>query len=112
MYRTNKVQGTSISLNNSSEGESIEQKMERVVNNNEPIKDGAPIVYTERREGVQPGYNIRTDRFEVAIDAMDKVSGTHRAKREERQKTVIEEYNKKQKGENSAEPKSTQGTSE
>ena len=27
-------------------------------------------------------YDIRTDRFEIAIDAMDKVSGSARAQRE------------------------------
>ena len=40
----------------------------------EPITDGAPIIYTPFKEGVKPEYNIRTDRWEVAIEAMDKVS--------------------------------------
>lgn len=84
MYKRNKPKQTTLRVNNSKEGETIEMKMERVINNKEPIKDGAPIVYTERKEGVLPGYNIRTDRFDVAIDAMDKVSKTHIAKREER----------------------------
>ena len=33
-----------------------------------------------------PEYNVKTDRFEVAVVAMDKVTKTHLAKREERHK--------------------------
>lgn len=72
---------TSFNVNNSVEGESIEDKIERVLNNNEPIADGAPIIYTDRRDGVLPAYDIRTDRFEIAIDAMNKVSASQLAKR-------------------------------
>jgi hypothetical protein len=71
-------------INQGTEGEMIENKVERVVNNKEPIKDGAPIIFTPRQEGVKPAYNIRTDRFEVAIDAMDKVSKSYKARREEK----------------------------
>lgn len=75
---------TSIELNNSVEGETIEGRIERLMNNNEPIGDEAPVTFTERKEGVRPEYNIRTDRFEVAIDAMDKVAQSKRTDREER----------------------------
>jgi hypothetical protein len=72
---------TGFNVNNSVEGETIEEKIERVLNNNEPIADGAPIIYTDRRDGVVPAYDIRTDRFEIAIDAMNKVSASQLAKR-------------------------------
>jgi len=39
------------------EGETIEQKLVRIMNNKEPIKDGAPLIYTERKDGVQAGSN-------------------------------------------------------
>ena len=65
---------SSLRINNSVEGETIEMKMRRITDNKEPIKDGSPLVYTERKDGVLPAYDIRTDRFEIAIDAMDKVS--------------------------------------
>lgn len=55
------------------EAETIEEKINRIVNNKEPITDGAPIIYTERKQGVLPEYDIRTDRWEIAIEAMDKV---------------------------------------
>lgn len=70
------------------EGETIEQKIRRITNNNDPIKDGAPLVYTERKDGVKPEYDIRTDRFDIALDAMDKVSRTNIAKREARMNIV------------------------
>ena len=64
------------------EGEPIEHKIERVVSNKEPITDGAPSIFTERKDGVVSAYNIRTDRWEVATEAMDKVSGSIQAKRD------------------------------
>ena len=45
------------------------------------------IIYTNRKDGVQPGYNIRTDRFEVAIEASDRITQNKLAKREELHKT-------------------------
>ena len=82
MYATTKGKSgqTTALTDRAYEGETIEQKINRVVNNKEPITDGAPIIYTERKAGVQPAYNIRTDRFEIAIEAMDKVAKTNLAK--------------------------------
>ena len=61
------------------EGEYIEEKVRRITENNEPIEDGAPIIYTERKDGVNPAYNIRTDRWEIAQDAMEQV-GNNKSK--------------------------------
>lgn len=84
MYQTKKPVKTTLKVNKAYQGESIEKKVFRISNNKEPIKDGAPLIYTDRKDGVQPGYNPRTDRFDVAIEAMDKVHGSEQAKREER----------------------------
>jgi len=89
MYKTPKYNKTTAILNKSVEGETIEQKMERVTTNQEPIKDGAPLIYTDRKDGVQAGYNIRTDRFEIAVEAMDVVAKSVIAKREQRAKMEI-----------------------
>lgn len=65
------------------EGEPIEKKVRRIVENKEPISDGAPIVYTEKKDGVLPQYDIRTDKWAIALDAMDKVQGARIAKSKE-----------------------------
>lgn len=83
-YKTPKP--TSLNINNSLVGETLEEKIERIVNNKEPITDGAPIIFTERKDGIKPAYDIRTDRWEIAVEAMDTVSRTNTAKREERHK--------------------------
>ena len=72
---------SNINHNESVEGETIEMKFRRIIDNKEPIKDGAPLIYTDRKDGVQAGYNIRTDRFDVAIEAMEKVNKTKQARR-------------------------------
>lgn len=87
---------TSINVNESSEGETIEQKIERIVTNGEPIEDSAPIIWQERKEGINPAYDIRTDRWEIAIEAMTNVAASQIAKREEPLKT---EENKEEKSE-------------
>ena len=84
MYRKIKASKTDLHFNNSVEGETIEEKIRRITNNKEPITDGAPLVYTERKDGVRPEFDIRTDRFEIAVDAMDRIAKEKIAKREER----------------------------
>ncbi|AXH75299.1 MAG: hypothetical protein [Microviridae sp.] len=65
------------------EGETIEDKVNRLINDKEPIKDGAPLIFTERSQGVGAGYNIRTDRWEIAVEAMDRVIKMKNAKKED-----------------------------
>ncbi|AXH73776.1 MAG: hypothetical protein [Microviridae sp.] len=83
-----KASQTTLRVNVSYEGETLEQKIRRIVNNKEPITDGAPLIYTDRGDGVRPEFDVRTDRFELAVEAMDKVSKTHLGKREERLKSI------------------------
>lgn len=63
---------TYLRSNDSVQGEPIEHKIRRILQNNEPITDGAAIGYSDRKDGVLPQTDIRTDRFDVAIEAMDK----------------------------------------
>lgn len=76
------------------EGETIETKVRRIVEEKEPISDTAPIIYTKREDGVIAGYNIRTDRFDVAISAMDTVNKAKIATRKERNKVEESDSNK------------------
>lgn len=87
MYKKSRMTKTSVKSVDFYEGETIEEKVRRFMDSKEPISDGAPLVYTERKDGVLAAYDVRTDRFEVAIDAMEKIQKSHQAKREERMKT-------------------------
>lgn len=91
MYKKTYLEKTELNVNNSIEGETIENKVSRIMNNNEAISDGAPVIYTERKDGVIPEFDIRSDRFEMAIDAMDKVHREYLAKRTERHTPKTEE---------------------
>lgn len=53
-----------------------EVKLRRIINGeSNDMEDGVfPTIYTEKKDGVQPEFDIRTDRFEVAIDAIDKIN--------------------------------------
>ncbi len=82
MYRKTRYFGSSLTSIDKLEGEPIEHKIERIMENKEPISDGAPSIFTERKDGVVSAYNIRTDRFEIACEAMDKVSGSIQARRD------------------------------
>lgn len=63
------------------EGERIEDKVRRLMDEKSPINDGAPIIYTERKDGVLPAYDIRTDRWEIAQKAMEENMKAISAKR-------------------------------
>lgn len=62
---------------------SIEEQMREATTTGTPIEATTPLLYTDRKDGVVAAYNIRTDRWELAQDAMDKVAKSYRAKRAE-----------------------------
>lgn len=73
MYKIPKFQRSQIKRAEKIQGETLEQKVRRITVNKEPIEEGAPTIYTERKDGVLPAYDVRTDRWEIAAEAMDKV---------------------------------------
>ena len=87
MYTIPKFKVTKFNANRSVEGETIEMKIDRFINNKETITDnGSTPIYMERKEGVNRAYNIRTDRWDVAVEAMDTVSKSYQARRDEKAK--------------------------
>lgn len=72
-YLREKALNTTINVNVSVVGERLEERVHRMLYNQEPIGDGAPLIYTDRRKGVLAEHDIRTDRFEIALDAIDNV---------------------------------------
>lgn len=56
------------------EGETLIKKIQRILDENEPLTDGAPMIYTPKEAGVRADCNIRTDKWDIAMNAMDKVN--------------------------------------
>lgn len=78
-----------IKQNNSREGVSLEHQIRVMMNNKEKLSGDVKLIYTERKDGTLPAYNIRTDRFEVALDGMDKIQKSYQARREEKVKMEV-----------------------
>ena len=85
MSRYNK---TLFSVNESYEAETLEQKIEKIMSSKEPIDETAPIIYTERKNGINPAHDVRTDRFNLALEAMDIETKNRIATNEEKFKDV------------------------
>lgn len=58
------------------QAEPREVKLRKIISGeSSSMEDGVfPTIYTEKKDGVQPEFDIRTDRFEIAIDAIDKIN--------------------------------------
>ena len=61
-------------------GESIEEMLRRMTRNKEVVKEENPPIYTPLADGVIPDYDIRADRFDVAMEAQDKFTASDIAK--------------------------------
>lgn len=102
MYKVPRFKSSSITLKATERGDLLQTKIKRLLENKENL-DEAPLIYTEKKDGVQPQYNIRTDKWEIAIDAMDKVNQIRTAKSENRRAGKIVEMNPNGDNENSVE---------
>lgn len=58
------------------QAEPREVKLRKIISGeSNNMEDGVfPTIYTEKKDGVLPEYDIRTDRFEIALDAIDKIN--------------------------------------
>lgn len=70
------------------EGEIIEKKIQRIMDEKTPIDDSAPIIYTEKKNGINPAHDVRTDRFDLALEAMEIETKNRIAANEENFKDV------------------------
>lgn len=64
-------------------GETIESQIRRMTTTNEPIDGTAPIIFTPRKDGVRPEYNIRSDKWEQALKNMEQVARNRQEQRAE-----------------------------
>ena len=79
-------------------GETLIKKCQRILDESEPLTDGAPMIYTPKQEGVRDDCNIRTDKWTLAMNAMDRVNNYK-----------LNEYLKKEEAEA---PKTAEGQTE
>lgn len=55
-------------------GETLIKKCQRILDEGEPLTDGAPMIFTPKQAGVKPECNVRTDKWDIAMKAMDRVN--------------------------------------
>lgn len=67
---------TQIVVTPTEKGETIEEMLRRLTANKEPIPQNVPPIYTPKADGVIPDYDIRADRFDVAMMARDKYAAS------------------------------------
>lgn len=83
------TQKTGLSVNESNAGKPLERKIaERLALGEKLDENQSPLLYTDKRDGVIAGYDPRTDRFEVALDAKEKVEKSKQAKRDAQLKVI------------------------
>lgn len=68
------------------EGTSIEEVLRLATANKEQKAQMLPELYQARNEGIDPMCDIRTDKFEMAQAAMDKVTRAHLLARQNKEK--------------------------
>lgn len=71
MYNYKKPLPTSLRVNKWEIGENMEAKIRRIIANKEQVKDNVELMYSDVTTGVPPQFNIRSDKFETAINALD-----------------------------------------
>lgn len=85
------------------EGEKLEDKVSRILENNEPISEGVQLSYTKRSDGVRPEFDIRTDKWDLALDKMQYVNESKKNKIKESMKNKETMKNENEKEEESKE---------
>lgn len=80
MRMADSPRGGIIKVNTSYEADGLVVKLRKIMENNEPIDEVAPIIYTDKKNGVMKEYDIRTDRFDVALEAMGLIRSEELAK--------------------------------
>lgn len=73
------------------EGQSLEEFLRKAMQGKEPIQATAKITYNDRKDGVLPQHDIRTDRFELAMMETDKIHATRAAQQRQQDFPTPEE---------------------
>lgn len=71
--------------NNGEVGQTIENEIAAALKANQPIDSSKQLIYTEKKEGVIPAFDHRTDRFAAAMESVDSFWKERRQKYEKKQ---------------------------
>lgn len=76
MKRINKIRVNNFAgmIKMTESGETLIKKCQRILDESEPLTDGAPLIYTPKQAGVKPEYNVRADKWDIAMKAMERVN--------------------------------------
>jgi hypothetical protein len=76
MKRINKIRVNNFAgmIKMTDSGETLIKKCQRILDEGEPLTDGAPMIYTPKQAGVKPECNVRADKWDIAMKAMDRVN--------------------------------------
>lgn len=85
-------------------GETLIKKCQRILDEGEPLTDGAPMIYTPKQAGVKPECNVRTDKWDIAMKAMDRVNNYKLTEYLKRETTETPNESDGQKGGEATEP--------
>lgn len=81
MFFKNRIERTTIKRNDSTLGEPIENVVRRAMYSGEPIDHSSPMIYQTRAEGINPLFDIRSNRMELAAEATNAATKDILAKR-------------------------------
>lgn len=73
MFRKPKFNTTRLSVNTSTEADHFHVKIAKMLENKEPIEAVTPLIYTARKDGVIPQYDIRADKWDIAMEARNEI---------------------------------------
>lgn len=68
------------------EGESVEDKVKRITEDKEGISEPTQLIYTSEKDGVLEETDIRTDKWDLAVEALDIANKVKKAQGEDKKK--------------------------
>lgn len=98
--------------NTSYEGISVEQMLRNLMKGEKVDTTGSDLNYTDKKDGVRPEFNIRTDRFEIAQESMETATKAYITTRDNLPKKEKREQEKSSDAEKIATGEPTNGTVE
>lgn len=94
-YKQNRIVRSQLKSVKLNDGMTMETNVALWLKNQNESEEQKEMVYTERKDGINQGMDIRSDRFDIAIDAMDKSAKSIKAKRDAKMNVVKDDEDSK-----------------